>query len=310
MSEFKVKFRGVRGSYPIAKKEFLEYGGNTSCVEVNVGGHLIILDAGTGLINLGDELTEKYITSSTNPQERTPINATVLLSHIHQDHIQGFTFFRPLHLRSTIMNVFGNVNYNETLSDELASLLFGKSFPLDLGNIAGNLNIHDLNETDGIILRKGEPPIIRRIENDKDLKISDDEVLITCYRSYAHPQEGVIIYKITYKNKTLVYATDKESYPGGDKKLAGFAKNCDLIIHDAQYTMEDYLNAFVPKQGYGHSTFDMALECKKQVKAKKLVFFHFDPSYDDTKLNQIKEDMKNVDKNAILAYEGLEINLL
>ncbi len=310
MSEFKVKFRGVRGSYPIAKKEFLEYGGNTSCVEVNVGGHLIILDAGTGLINLGDELTEKYITSSTNPQERTPINATVLLSHIHQDHIQGFTFFRPLHLRSTIMNVFGNVNYNETLSDELASLLFGKSFPLDLGNIAGNLNIHDLNETDGIILRKGEPPIIRRIENDKDLEISDDEVLITCYRSYAHPQEGVIIYKITYKNKTLVYATDKESYPGGDKKLAGFAKNCDLIIHDAQYTMEDYLNAFVPKQGYGHSTFDMALECKKQVKAKKLVFFHFDPSYDDTKLNQIKEDMKNVDKNAILAYEGLEINLL
>lgn len=310
MSEFKVKFRGVRGSYPIAKKEFLEYGGNTSCVEVNVGGHLIILDAGTGLINLGDELTEKYITSSTNPQERTPINATVLLSHIHQDHIQGFTFFRPLHLRSTIMNVFGNVNYNETLSDELASLLFGKSFPLDLGNIAGNLNIHDLNETDGIILRKGEPPIIRRIENDKDLEISDDEVLITCYRSYAHPQEGVIIYKITYENKTLVYATDKESYPGGDKKLAGFAKNCDLIIHDAQYTMEDYLNAFVPKQGYGHSTFDMALECKKQVKAKKLVFFHFDPSYDDTKLHQIKEDMKNVDKNAILAYEGLEINLL
>lgn len=310
MSEFKVKFRGVRGSYPIAKKEFLEYGGNTSCVEVNVGGHLIILDAGTGLINLGDELTEKYITSSTNPQERTPINATVLLSHIHQDHIQGFTFFRPLHLRSTIMNVFGNVNYNETLSDELASLLFGKSFPLDLGNIAGNLNIHDLNETDGIILRKGEPPIIRRIENDKDLEISDDEVLITCYRSYAHPQEGVIIYKITYKNKTLVYATDKESYPGGDKKLAGFAKNCDLIIHDAQYTMEDYLNAFVPKQGYGHSTFDMALECKKQVKAKKLVFFHFDPSYDDTKLNQIKEELKNVDKNAILAYEGLEINLL
>ncbi len=310
MSEFKVKFRGVRGSYPIAKKEFLEYGGNTSCVEVNVGGHLIILDAGTGLINLGDELTEKYITSSTNPQERTPINATVLLSHIHQDHIQGFTFFRPLHLRSTIMNVFGNVNYNETLSDELASLLFGKSFPLDLGNIAGNLNIHDLNETDGIILRKGEPPIIKRIENDKDLEISDDEVLITCYRSYAHPQEGVIIYKITYKNKTLVYATDKESYPGGDKKLAGFAKNCDLIIHDAQYTMEDYLNAFVPKQGYGHSTFDMALECKKQVKAKKLVFFHFDPSYDDTKLNQIKEELKNVDKDAILAYEGLEINLL
>ena len=146
MNEFKVKFRGVRGSYPIADKNYLEYGGNTSCVEVNVNGHLIILDAGTGLINLGNDLMEKYIASNINPQEREPMKATILISHIHQDHIQGFTFFRPLHIPSSILNVYGNVNYNESLSDELAELLFGKSFPLDLGDIAGNLNIHDLNE--------------------------------------------------------------------------------------------------------------------------------------------------------------------
>lgn len=144
---FKVKFRGVRGSYPIADKDFLQYGGNTSCVEVNVNGHLIILDAGTGLINLGNELMQKYIASGLTQQERTPVKATLLISHIHQDHIQGFTFFRPLHIPSSEINVFGNVNYNETLSDELANLLFGKSFPLDLGDIAGNLNIRDLNET-------------------------------------------------------------------------------------------------------------------------------------------------------------------
>lgn len=310
MNEFKVKFRGVRGSYPIAKKEFLEYGGNTSCIEVNVGGHLIVLDAGTGLIDVGAELTEKYITSSINPQERTPIKVLVLLSHIHQDHIHGFTFFRPLHIPSTILDVYGNVNYNETLSDELAGLLFGKSFPLDLGNIAGNLNIHDLNETDGIVLRHGQAPVIKRIETPQDLEISDDEVLITCYRSYAHPQEGVMIYKITYRGKTLVYASDKESYPGGDQKLAKFAKDCNLLIHDAQYTTEDYMSAFSPKQGYGHSTFDMAIECKNQTSAEKLVFFHFDPSYDDEKLNQIKEKYKNIDSNAVLAYEGLEFNLL
>ena len=310
MSEFKVKFRGVRGSYPVAKQEFLGYGGNTACVEVNVGGHLIILDAGTGFINLGDELTEKYITSAIEPKDRTPVKGIVLISHIHQDHILGFTFFRPLHIRSTVLDVYGNVNYNETLSDELANLLFGKSFPLDLGNIGGNLNIHDLNETDGILLRPGEVPIVKRIENDSDLQISDEDVLITCYRSYAHPQEGVMVYKITYKGKTLVYATDKESYPGGDQKLANFAKNCDLIIHDSQYTTEDYLSVYSPKQGYGHSTFEMALECKKQIKAKQLVFFHYDPSYDDEKLNQIKEKYTNIDSDTILAYEGLEINLL
>lgn len=308
MSDFKIKFRGVRGSYPIANKDYLEYGGNTSCVEVRVNGHLIILDAGTGLIDIGNELMEEYISSGATPEQRTPINATVLLSHIHQDHIQGFTFFRPLHIPTSRIDVYGNVSYEETLSDELANLLFGKSFPLDLGDIAGNLNINDITDTDGIILRANEPPIIKRIETDTDKIPQDDEVLITCYRSYAHPQEGVIIYKIAYKDKTLVYATDKESYLGGDKKLANFARGCSLIIHDAQYTTEDYLNPFVPKQGYGHSTFDMAIECQKQVGAEKLVFFHFDPSYNDKKLNIIKQHYSELE-NVQLAYEGLEIEL-
>lgn len=306
---FKVKFRGVRGSYPIADKDFLQYGGNTSCVEVNVNGHLIILDAGTGLINLGNELMQKYIASGLTQQERKPVKASLLISHIHQDHIQGFTFFRPLHIPSSEINVFGNVNYNETLSDELANLLFGKSFPLDLGDIAGNLNIRDLNETEGIILRHGEPPIIKRIENE-DEKPEGDDVLITCYRSYAHPQEGVYVYKISYKDKVMVYATDKESYLGGDKKLANFARGCNLLIHDSQYTTEDYLNSFVPKQGYGHSTFDMAIECKNQVGAEKLVFFHLDPEYNDEKLNIIKEHYKDLGDSAVLAYEGLEIDLM
>ena len=310
MNEFKIKFRGVRGSYPIADKNYLEYGGNTSCVEVNVNGHLIILDAGTGLINLGNDLMEKYIASNINPYEREPIKATILISHIHQDHIQGFTFFRPLHIPSSILNVYGNVNYNESLSDELAELLFGKSFQLDLGDIAGNLNIHDLNENEGIILRHGYPPIVKRIESPEDTKIEEDDVLITCYKSYAHPQEGVFIYKITYRDKVLVYATDKESYLGGDKKLANFARNCDVLIHDAQYTTEDYLNSFVSKQGYGHSTYDMAIECQNQTEAKKLVFFHFDPGYDDTKLNGIKEQYKPLGDRVILAYEGLELDLL
>ena len=310
MSEFNVKFRGVRGSYPIANKDFLQYGGNTSCVEINVKGHLIILDAGTGLIDIGNDLIAKYIASSTKAEKRTPINATVLISHIHQDHIQGFTFFRPLHIPSSNINVFGNVNYNESLADEISELLFGKSFPLDLGDIAGNLNIKDLNETEGIILRHGENPIIKRIENEKDAKLEkEDDVLITCYRSYAHPQEGVLIYKIQYKDKTLVYATDKESYPGGDKKLINYARGCNLLIHDAQYTTEDYLDSFVPKQGYGHSTFEMAVDAKNQSGAEKLVFFHFDPSYDDNKLNSIKEQYKSQD-DIILAYEGIEIDLM
>ena len=307
MSEFSLKFRGVRGSYPISSKDFLEYGGNTACVEVNVGGHLIILDAGTGMISVGDELMEKYITSGFTPEERTPVRATVLLSHIHQDHIQGFTFFRPLHLKSTVLSVFGSVCEEENLSDELSNVLFGKTFPLDLGDIAGKLDIKNITSNDLIILRHGSEPIICKSQGN----ILLDDVVISCYKSYAHPQEGVMIYKIYYKGKSVVYATDKESYLGGDKKLVDFARNCDVLIHDAQYTTEDYLNQYSPKQGYGHSTFDMAVEAQRQSNAGKLVFFHFEPGYDDEKLNRINEHYsQKFPDNVIMAKEGLQLEIL
>ncbi len=305
MGEFSLKFRGVRGSYPIANRDFLKYGGNTSCIEVRAGGHLIILDAGTGMINAGDELMERYITSGFSPETRTPVRAVVLLSHIHQDHIQGFTFFRPLHLKSTVLDVFGNVPEEENLSDELSNILFGKAFPLDLGDIAGNLNINNITEGDAIILRQGCEPFIEKVSQNSVPQ--NDDVIITCYKSYAHPQEGVMVYKISYKDKSIVYATDKESYLGGDRKLIDFARNCSVLIHDSQYTTEDYLNRVVPKQGYGHSTFEMALEAQKQTNAEKLVFFHFDPSYNDEKLDRIKEHYAD---RAIMAQEGLEINLI
>ena len=281
MDEFRIKFRGVRGSYPVANKEFLKYGGNTSCIEVHAGEHLIILDAGTGLISLGNELMHKYIESGTTITDRTPVKCTILLSHIHLDHIQGFPFFRPSHLASTRMCMLGGVNYNETLENELSKILFTK---------------------------QGEMPRVVRVNELKEGDYTDEDVVITCYKSYAHPQNGVFVYKIAYKGKTLVYATDKESYPGGDKKLIKFAKGCDLLIHDAQYSTEDYLSIYVPKQGFGHSTFEMALDCKQQVGAKKMVYFHYDPGYNDEKLDMLAEEYASED--AIFAYEGLEINLL
>lgn len=308
MSEFKIKFRGVRGSYPVADVNYLKYGGNTSCVEINVGGHLIILDAGTGLINLGSELMMKYIESGSTITERTPVNATILISHIHQDHILGIPFFKPMHLASTKLNLFGGVAQDEKLETELSKLLFTKTFPLDLGDIAAELKIQDLNETNYIILRKGEEPIVTRVYDFYSSQCNEDDVIISCYKSFAHPQNGVFVYKIYYKGKSLVYATDKESYSGGDKKLIKFARNCNLLIHDAQYTTEDYLSLYTPKQGFGHSTYDMALDAKNQIGADKLVFFHFDPSYDDKKLDELASMYEKED--AIMAREGLEIDLL
>lgn len=307
MSEFNVKFRGVRGSFPVAKRDFYNYGGNTSCVEVNVGGHLIILDAGTGIVSVGDDLMEKSISSSLKPEEREPVKAMVLLSHIHHDHILGLTFFKPLHLNSTKVMVFGPEQVNSSLEKCLSELVFGKTFPVDLEEISCKLEITGICDEQAILIKKDEKPQLLKLEN---VQQGDDDVLITFYKSYVHPQDGVMIYKITYKNKSLVYATDKECYFGGDRKFIQFAKNCDLLIHDTQYTTEDYLNPCSPKQGYGHSTFDMAIEVMKQAKAKKLVFFHFDPSYDDAKLGRIKEYYTTLDKNVYLPNEGMEISIL
>lgn len=303
MSDFKVKFRGVRGSFPVADKNFLQYGGNTACVEVNVGGHLIILDAGTGIVGVGDELMQKYISSAIEPQKRNPINATILLSHIHQDHIIGLTFFKPMHIKSSSIEVFGDGGKNSDLAQNLSTLVFGKTFPLELGDVACEFNIHNLCEDYVILIRpKMKPELVR-----KDIAAQgQDDVLISFYKSYVHPQDGVMIYKISYKGKSLVFATDKECYFGGDKKFVKFAASCDLLIHDAQYTSEDYLNPHSPKQGYGHSTFDMAIEVAKQTNAKSLVFFHYDPSYDDEKLNRLKEHYED---KAQFAYEGLELDI-
>lgn len=306
MKDFKVKFRGVRGSFPVADKKFLQYGGNTSCVEINAGGHVIILDAGTGIVKAGDELMEKYISSALEVKDRTPVCASVLLSHIHQDHILGLTFFKPMHLKSSKISIFGDGNDSDILKDNLENLVFGKTFPLDLNDIQCELDIHNLDEDYAILLKSGSKA---QLVKKDELKSLENDVVVSFYKSYVHPQNGVIIYKITYQGKSVVYATDKESYFGGDKKFVQFAKNCDLLIHDAQYTSEDYLNSHSPKQGFGHSTYDMALEAMRQTGAKNLVFFHYEPSYDDSKLDKIKELYTSQNKNVYMAYEGLELNI-
>lgn len=309
--QFVVKFRGTRGSHPTPDKNFLEYGGNTSCVQVNVGGHLIILDAGTGIISLGNELIREHIASADDLFKRTPIKATILLSHIHQDHIQGLTFFKPSNVLTTKVDIFGHSDYEESLEENLAELLYGKSFPLSLYDINSDIDIINISDSDVIVFQNHcERPVLRRINSLDDLIPKDEEVIISCFKSSAHPLNGVMIYKIAYKDKSMVYATDKECYIGADKRLGLFARNTDLLIHDSQYTSEDYLSPVNAKQGFGHSTFEMAIESAKLAQAKQLAFFHFDPSYDDEKLSNIEEHYQKQYPSCFMAKEGKEIILL
>ena len=310
-NKFVVKFRGVRGSYPTPKADCLQFGGNTACVEIRVNNNLIILDAGTGIIELGNQLAQEHVASGASIFERTPIKATILLSHIHQDHIQGFTFFVPSHISTTELSVFGNTDYLSGIEESLSNILFNKSFPLDMGDMAASIKFTDISES-FIIVFDGEnaTPYLRKVTSEFDLIPKEDEVLVSFYKSYSHPQNGVIIYKIAYKDKSIVYATDKEDFIGGDKKLMLFARNTDLLIHDAQYTVEDYVSPISSKQGYGHSTFDMAVDVAKQAHAKKLAFFHLSPSYNDEKLLTLEQSYKNLFNTSFIAKEGTEVEIL
>ncbi len=306
MSDIKVKFRGVRGSFPVADRSFLQFGGNTSCVEIKIKDETIILDAGTGIVSAGNDMMEENISSSPIVENREPIKTNILISHIHQDHLLGLAFFKPLHLKTSNIRIFGSTFVDVNMKEALSTLVFGKTFPIELGEIACKLDIQDIDNAKGIIIK---PKCDAQLIFDEEIHPDEEDILITFYKSYVHPKDGVMIYKISYKNKSVVYATDKECYMGGDKKFAKFAKNCDILIHDSQYTAEDYLNPYSPKQGFGHSTFDMAIEAMKQTEAKNLVFFHYEPSYDDAKLSAIKERYASEYKNVYMSYEGFELEI-
>jgi len=310
-SRFSIKFRGVRGSYPTPSKDNLKYGGNTACVEVNVNGHLIIIDAGTGLIDLGTDLMREHIASGSNEETRTPITAVMLLSHMHLDHVQGLPFFKPAYLSSSRLHLFGPKTMDDDVEVALSKNMFNSFFPLELDETAANFCIKNIKETEVILLYPDNPePHVVRIHSKEMENIPQDTVIIRCMKCYAHPREGVHIYRIEWNNKAVVYASDKESYVGSDRKLTTFARNADLLIHDAQYTHEDYTSPVVPKQGFGHSTPEMAIDAAQQANVNQLILFHLDPTYDDNLVDKIELAAKSQFAHTQVAYEGLEINLV
>lgn len=185
-------------------------------------------------------------------------------------------------MKDSNINIVGFSEYEEGLDSVISDLVFDKSFPLGLNDLNSKISFYDINDNYALIFNEDDDtPDMVKIENDEDYIPEGEEVVISCLKSNSHPKQGVMIYKIAYKDKSLVYATDTEGYVGANKKLVLFARDTDLLIHDAQYTSEEYLNAYFSKQGYGHSTFDMALETFSQAKAKPACVFPFDPNYND-----------------------------
>jgi phosphoribosyl 1,2-cyclic phosphodiesterase len=300
--EFLVRFRGVRGSYPVPGPTTVQVGGNTACVEVRAGGHLIILDAGTGIISLGQDLVRQH------EAENRPVIATLLFSHTHHDHTQGFPFFAPAYLGTSTLYMFGPKNFYEDIEEALTRAMLAPTFPIALDELKSLRIISNIDESEVIVLDQGKEPQIVNIYREETTP-SPDAVYISPIRSFFHPKGGVTLYRIEWAGKKIVYASDTEGYVGGDTRLIRFAEEADLLIHDAQYTTEEYLTGTVPKQGWGHSTPEMATAVAQEAKVKRLALFHHDPSHDDQMLYEIERQAQQVFPSTVLAHEGLTIKL-
>jgi len=292
-----VKFWGVRGSYAVPGKRAIRYGGNTSCVEVRTKDHLLILDAGTGVIELGHELMRQM-----NDGNGDSITANLVFSHTHHDHIQGLLYFAPAYCANCTINLYGSRSFTKGIEEVLALSMAPLFSPVELKEFKAELNFHNLTERDTLLFKpKDKSPALGR--NHKSSQPAAGEMLLTPLRNYAHPKIGTFILKIETAGRKIVYATDTEGYVGGDQRLIRFAQNADLLIHDAQYTPDQYLQM----QGYGHSTYQMAAEVARAADVKQLVLFHHDPYHDDDKLAEIESKAQEIYPNTVVGAEGVEL---
>jgi diguanylate cyclase (GGDEF)-like protein len=283
-----VRFWGTRGSIPAPGPQTARYGGNTSCVEVQIGdGSVIILDCGTGVRELGLKLL-KY--------QKTFERIYLLIGHTHWDHIQGFPFFTPAFLPKSELNIFAPAGFQRSLEDSLSGQMQYSYFPVKLQDLSSRIHFTELEEG---FFRLG------------------DVLVETQYLNHTAP---TIAYRISSGGATLAYVTDHEPFwnsPGpvfqhpGDQRHIEFLKGADLVIHDAQYTEEEYRT----KRGWGHSTVDYATDVAIAAGARSLALFHHDPIHDDTKIAELEEYGRaraaaaNSPLEVFAAAEGLELQI-
>jgi phosphoribosyl 1,2-cyclic phosphodiesterase len=277
-NQFKVNFWGVRGSIPCPGAETVRYGGNTPCIEMEVGGERLIFDGGTGLRVLGQSLLAKM-----------PLTAYILFTHSHWDHIQGFPFFVPAFIKGNTFKIYGPISPNgATIKQRLNDQMLHPNFPVPLQIMQSDLQFFELEI--GEKLEVGQVVIENALLN--------------------HPGEAVG-YRVNWRNHAVAYITDTEHFPDGlGENVFKLAQNADVVIIDATYTDEEYNNPKFSKVGWGHSTWQEAVKMAKQANVKKLVIFHHDPLHNDDFLDSVGEAAKKEFPNAIMAKEGTSIDVL
>lgn len=275
-----VTFFGVRGSTPCHGDAVSRYGGNTSCVGVAVPGHEpLFFDLGTGVRDLGTQL----------PHDGS-FHGTCLLSHLHWDHIQGLTFFTPLHSLGSALDVFAPVQDDgRTVADAVDSVIRAPLFPISVAQLPGDVHFHDTGNTDFTI---GDIAVKARLV------------------PHVSPTLG---YRIDWNGISVAYISDHQQVGRGEFSVSEGARELmegvDLLIHDSQYTASE----FEVKSDWGHCTIDYALWLAAECKVGTLALFHHDPSRTDDAIDDAARAAVAFGEQhgfaVVAASEGLSLQL-
>ncbi len=257
-----VRCWGARGSIPVSGKQYLRYGGNTTCIEIRTkNDHIIIIDAGSGIRELGNLLL------SENRYEYT-----ILLTHAHWDHIMGFPFFKPIYSHKTGINILGCPYAQASLKEILSRIMMPPNFPVNFDAISARISY----------------------QNTCADSYQVGSVTITPI-ALSHPNGGNG-YKLEEDGKCFIFLTDNElgfRHEGGldYQDYLNFSHGADLLIHDAEYTEEEYKKT----KGWGHSVYKDALKLALNANVKKLGLFHHNQErVDDAVEIIVKECQKEI----------------
>lgn len=255
-----ITFWGVRGSTPCANKENMEYGGNTTCMQIHIpdSEEILILDSGTGIRNLGNELDQK----------QGVINGRIFITHPHWDHIQGFPFFKPIYSAKNHFEIHMPAQADGGCKDILSGHLTKTFFPVTLEMIDANL------------------VYITQPQEKVEYANYDVEYML------ANHTINTAVYKIHIKGRQIVFCPDNELAPKGSRgdikfyaKLADFFQDADVLVHDAQYDLESYKD----RQGWGHSAWEEVVAFASSSNIKRLFLTHHDPDSSDEDLHKLDD---------------------
>ena len=271
----KIKFYGTRGSIPICDRNFLEFGGNTTSIKITRDdGRVSILDAGSGIRKLGADLLK----SGWKQPE-----LFIGFSHFHWDHIQGFPFFAPAYNKDQVINILamGKERQLENLEEIFRGQMRPEYFPVPLEGMGAQFSFMKLDENE-------------MERNGMTVKVIKQQ----------HPGDSYG-YRLEDNGKCVVICTDLEHGENLSADIVEFCQGADLLVHEAQYTQEELAD----HRGWGHSSYEQAIEVAERAGVKQLVITHHDPEHDDMFLRKIEKQCQQRFPNCELAREGKEVSI-